>query len=132
MNIDIETPTDEGFPDMQRAEVPVTAITMKCRDEYIVLGLKEYESKDPKVKYILCKDEHALLSNFIKVWNMPSWNPDIVTGWNIEFFDIPYLVNRITKLLLGHSVRIIELEPPNTKTRKLFPFCIEVPQLSIG
>ena len=99
MNIDIETPTDQGFPDMQKAEVPVTAITMKCRDEYIVLGLQEYESKDPKVKYILCKDEYALLSNFIAVWNMPSWNPDIVTGWNIEFFDIPYLVNRITKLL---------------------------------
>jgi DNA polymerase elongation subunit (family B) len=98
LNIDIETPTDQGFPDMQKAEVPVTAITMKCRDEYIVLGLQEYESKDPKVKYILCKDEYALLSNFIKVWNMPSWNPDIVTGWNIEFFDIPYLVNRITKL----------------------------------
>ena len=98
LNIDIETPTDQGFPDMQKAEIPVTAITMKCRDEYIVLGLQEYESKDPKVKYILCKDEYALLSNFIKVWNMPSWNPDIVTGWNIEFFDIPYLVNRITKL----------------------------------
>ena len=38
LNIDIETPTDQGFPDMQKAEVPVTAITMKCRDESIVLG----------------------------------------------------------------------------------------------
>lgn len=99
VTIDIETPTDEGFPDIQKAEVPVTAITMKCRDEYIVLGMQEYEPSMPNVKYILCKDEYTLLSNFIKIWNMPSWNPDIVTGWNIEFFDIPYLVNRITKLL---------------------------------
>lgn len=99
LNIDIETPTDEGFPDIQKAEVPVTAITMKLRDEHIVLGMQEYTPKSDKVRFILCKDEYALLSNFIKIWNMPSWNPDIVTGWNVEFFDIPYLVNRITKLL---------------------------------
>lgn len=99
VKLDIETPTDEGFPDIQKAEVPVAAITMQCRDEYIVLGMQEYEPENDKVKFILCKDEYTLLSNFIKIWNMPSWNPDIITGWNIEFFDIPYLVNRITKLL---------------------------------
>lgn len=99
LNIDIETPTDEGFPDIQRADVPVAAITMKCRDEYIVLGMQDYEPTMPNVKFIPCKDEYNLLTNFIKIWNMPSWNPDIVTGWNVEFFDIPYLVNRITKLL---------------------------------
>lgn len=26
------------------------------------------------------------------------FHPDVVSGWNIKFFDIPYLVNRITKL----------------------------------
>ena len=38
-----------------------------------------------------------LLSVFLNFWTR--LDPDIVTGWNIEGFDIPYLVNRITKLL---------------------------------
>jgi DNA polymerase elongation subunit (family B) len=34
---------------------------------------------------------------FLEMWEETS--PDIVTGWNIQFFDIPYLNNRITKLM---------------------------------
>jgi DNA polymerase elongation subunit (family B) len=33
---------------------------------------------------------------------MKTYNPDVITGWNVEFFDIPYLVNRI-RLLLGEE-----------------------------
>lgn len=99
ITMDIEVASDIGFPDMQKADNPVTAITLKRKDEYIVMGCGDYEPTNDKVKYLKCKDEYTLLSNFVKVWNMPTWNPDIITGWNIEFFDIPYLVNRITKLL---------------------------------
>lgn len=99
ITMDIEVASDEGFPDIQKAENPVTAITLKRKDEYIVLGCGDYEPPNEKVKYLKCKDEYALLSNFVKIWNMPTWNPDIITGWNIEFFDIPYLVNRIRNLL---------------------------------
>ena len=38
-----------------------------------------------------------LLAIFLTFWE--KLDPDIVTGWNIEGFDIPYLVNRISKLL---------------------------------
>ncbi len=99
VTIDIEVASDIGFPDIQKADNPVTAITLKRKDEYIVLGCGDFVSNNEKIKYLKCKDEYTLLSNFVKVWNMDTWNPDIITGWNIEFFDIPYLVNRITKLL---------------------------------
>ena len=94
--LDIEVSAEGGFPDIQRADKEVTAITIKKRDTIIVLGMKEYNSPDG-VLYIKCKDEATLLSRFIDIWNQ--FDLDIVTGWNIEFFDIPYLVNRITQVL---------------------------------
>ena len=101
INIDIETGESEegGFPDIQKANNPVTAITIKKKNEYVVLGCGDYTPSSDNIKYLKCKDEEALLNNFLRIWNMKAYSPDIVTGWNIEFFDIPYLVNRITKLL---------------------------------
>ena len=40
-----------------------------------------------------------LLIKFVEKWRSFGFTPDIVTGWNIETFDIPYLVNRIRKIL---------------------------------
>jgi DNA polymerase elongation subunit (family B) len=49
------------------------------------------------VDYRICKDEADLLFKFLDTWSMIQ--PDVITGWNTEFFDIPYLCNRITKIL---------------------------------
>ena len=38
------------------------------------------------------------LCDFINHWATPSNTPDIITGWNSKFFDIPYLVNRIRRV----------------------------------
>jgi len=48
------------------------------------------------VTYIECSDEVHLLKEFLSFWEQQQ--PDIITGWNTEFFDIPYLCNRITNL----------------------------------
>ena len=103
VNIDIEVAADQGFPDIQTADKEITAITMKKDDMYVVLGCGEFTTDDPKVKYIKCKDESELLLRFLDVWRAKQFSPDIVTGWNIEFFDIPYIVNRI-KRVLGNSM----------------------------
>ena len=71
---------------------------MTMRGESISLGYFEYQSKEGR-KYIKCADEKELLQTFIKIWVSEKWSPDIVTGWNIEFFDIPYLINRIKRIL---------------------------------
>jgi DNA polymerase elongation subunit (family B) len=63
-------------------------------------GCGEFNNKNPdKVTYYKCADEAALLRVFLEMWNSSDYSPDIVTGWNVEFFDIPYLVNRINKVL---------------------------------
>jgi len=100
-NIDIEVGSEDGFPAPERADQPVTAICVSHMKEgkkfYWVVGVGEYEVKRPDVHYIDAKDELRLLSIFLNFWS--NLDPDIVTGWNVDGFDIPYLVNRITKLL---------------------------------
>jgi len=99
VSLDIECAADEGFPDIQRADKEITAITLRKNGESIVFGCGEYKEHQEKITYVRCKSEYELLDKFIKVWNFGTWKPDVVTGWNIEFFDIPYLVNRIKKML---------------------------------
>jgi DNA polymerase elongation subunit (family B) len=91
--IDIECAADEGFPDIQKADKEVTAITIRYRGKSFVFGCGEFRTNDPSINYIKCKNEHELMLQFLNCWQ--ALDLDIVTGWNIEFFDIPYLVNRI-------------------------------------
>jgi len=99
VTIDIECAADEGFPDIQAADKEITAITLRKNGKNIVFGCGDYVEHNDETKYIRCKDEFELLDKFVKVWNHPTWKPDVVTGWNIEFFDIPYTVNRIKNIL---------------------------------
>jgi DNA polymerase elongation subunit (family B) len=99
VTIDIECAADEGFPDIEKADKEITAITLRKNGKNIVFGCGEYVEHAPDIKYIRCKDEYELLDKFVKVWNHPTWKPDVITGWNIEFFDIPYTVNRIKRVL---------------------------------
>lgn len=97
VTIDIECAADEGFPDIEAADKEITAITLRTRGQSIVFGCGEFVNNDPDVAYIRCINEQKLLVKFLEIWE--KLDPDIITGWNIEFFDIPYLVNRIKNLL---------------------------------
>ncbi len=103
VNIDIEVAADEGFPNIQTADKEITAITMRKDQMYVVLGCGEFETQEPNIKYIRCENESALLIKFLDVWRSKWFSPDLVTGWNVEMFDIPYIVNRI-KRVLGESM----------------------------
>jgi len=94
--LDIECAADEGFPDITKADKPLTAITIRVRARNYVFGCGEFKTNDPNTFYVQCRDEHHLIQEFLKTWEF--LDLDIVTGWNIEFFDIPYLTNRIKNL----------------------------------
>ena len=96
-NIDIEVGSENGFPEPSSASEPITAITMKTKDKFVVFGCGAFDNKRDDVTYYRCRDEIDLVKRFIDEWTGDY--PDIITGWNVKFFDIPYLVNRITKLL---------------------------------
>ena len=94
--IDIEVGSESGFPKPEEAREQITAITMKCGKDFIVIGCGDYHNTREDVRYIKCETEDGLINAFVDHWKRIS--PDIVTGWNVKFFDIPYLVNRITNL----------------------------------
>jgi len=95
-NIDIEVGSEEGFPEPSDAKQPITAITVKMNGKVFVLGVGEYHNTRDDVRYLNCQTEDRLIMKFLDLWE--KLDADIVTGWNVRFFDIPYLVNRITRL----------------------------------
>lgn len=98
VSLDIECAADEGFPNIQVADKEITAISLRCKGQTAVFGCGDFKTDDKSVHYVKCDNEYDLLNKFIQVWQSDNWSPDILTGWNTEFFDIPYLVNRINRL----------------------------------
>lgn len=107
VSIDIETMADGGFPSPHEADKEVTAITLSRRrgNERRILqfATRPYIPKHPGVEFHLCKDERAMFELVLDFWNDPDVRPDVLTGWNIEGFDVPFLINR-TRRILGEGV----------------------------
>ena len=100
VNLDIECAPargQTGFPNIETANQMITAITCKHNGKFTTFGCGDYIPHLPNVNYVKCVDEEHLLRRFVEYWGQV--DPDIITGWNIEFFDIPYLVNRIRRVL---------------------------------
>ena len=97
--IDIEVGSENGFPDPYLANEPITAIaTTFINGHTYVFGCGDFRNDNPDtVTYVKCKDEYTLCSKFLEFWSR--MYPDVITGWNTKFFDIPYLVNRFRKIL---------------------------------
>ena len=102
ITIDIEVECENGFPNPRQSIEPLLSITVKNHQTQgiVVWGIGKFTTDRDDVTYIQCKDETDLLEEFIVFWEQNT--PDVVTGWNIDFFDIPYLMNRI-KLLFGEK-----------------------------
>ena len=102
-SLDIECKSGDGFPEPELADQEITAITTKNNidDTYHTFGCGDYDvskslMQTHAVRYVKCQDEKDLLYKFVS--HMEATSPDVITGWNVEFFDIPYLVNRIAKV----------------------------------
>jgi DNA polymerase elongation subunit (family B) len=96
-NVDIEVGSDNGFPDPAVAIEPITAITAKIGSHIYAFGLGEFTHSRTDLTYCKCDTEKDLIKNFLNIW-MQNY-PDIFTGWNVKYFDIPYLINRTVKIL---------------------------------
>ncbi len=95
--VDIEVGSENGFPDPYKATEPITAIAVRQLNGGItVYGCGDYE-KQGNENYVKCKDEWTLCKTFLKDWQ--NNYPDVISGWNIDYFDIPYIVNRFNRIL---------------------------------
>lgn len=95
--LDIEVGSEDGFPEPELANQPVIAISVMCGSQYLVYGTEQYNNRREDVTYRQFRNETQLLQEFLFDWR--AMDPDIVTGWNVNLFDISYLHNRIKKLL---------------------------------
>ena len=95
--IDIETECEKGFPDYKSPNERVIAITIAVNGDYHVLGLGDFVTKNENEIAYNFQTEEQLLNEFYRLWD--ELQPDIVTGWNIRFFDIPYLYNRSCRVV---------------------------------
>ncbi len=104
-SLDIEVHSEEGFPNPEQANYPITVIAVKNNnsDLFNVWGVKAFDPEQSifagRVEYHQFVSEEDMLKGFITWWSNPNNIPDVLTGWNSRFFDVPYLVNRITRLL---------------------------------
>mgnify|MGYP001326704513 FL=1 len=99
VTIDIETRSENGFPDVESASEEILLVTIQdyTTKEIITWGTRPFNNTHDHVDYRLCNDENHLLSSFIQWWIENT--PDVVTGWNCEFFDIPYITGRLNRVL---------------------------------
>ena len=103
LTYDIEVEMLTGLPDPEKAENELTSIALhdSATDQYWVLVMdkdgKLLEKKTDKAIVLPFRTEEDMLMKYLELYEMI--NPTIVTGWNIDYFDTPYLYNRIVKLL---------------------------------
>ena len=106
MTFDIEVEMESGLPDTEKAENELTAIGLQdnITNQYWVLIMdkkgKMIERKTDKAIILPFRDERDMCMKFLELYEGIA--PDILTGWNIDNFDIPYLFNRM-KRILGES-----------------------------
>ncbi len=125
MTLDIETKTDGGFPKIDIAQQPITAIGFHVNtlDWYFVYVLDEsgevedYTDEEKRVTVYSFRTEEALLLAFLDKYEEIA--PTIISGWNIDFFDMPYSFNRIKKVLgPKHAKRLSPIGIAHYQTRK--------------
>ena len=105
VTIDIETECENGFPDPHVAIEPLISITLKNHQtkKIMVWGVGKFNNTRDDVTYVECDTEGKLIQEFLTFWQ--AYYPDIITGWNTEFFDIPYICNRIKNLFGEDEVK---------------------------
>jgi len=96
--LDIEVQCENGFPDVEAAAEEMLSITIKdmVSKEFFVWAVREFEVPDG-VKAFIFDTERDMLRNFIEWWVHNT--PDILTGWNVNLYDVPYIARRVNRTL---------------------------------
>ena len=99
--IDIEVKSENGFPDVESAAEEILLITVQdyTTKQIRTWGQGPFNNKQENVIYKGFRTEYELLNDFISWWMIETNTPEVVTGWNSELYDMPYLVRRIDRIL---------------------------------
>ena len=105
VTIDIEVAAESGFPDVENVAEELLLISLQdyATKKVTTFGSRPFVNKDPNVNYIYCQNETILLSSFLAYWRKNL--PEVITGWNSQMYDIPYLAGRINRILGVKSMK---------------------------
>ena len=96
--IDIEVACENGFPDVQASAEEMLCLTIKDFNtkKVVTWGTREFTPPEG-VEYRVFWTEQEMLQDFHKWWTENT--PDIITGWNNNLYDIPYICRRMERVL---------------------------------
>lgn len=116
--VDIEAVGENGFssPHEPNDEINVITVYDSLSKKYHVWGTQPYTPKNDDVFYHYCGSEYILLQKFLDF--MKSDPPDILSGWNSDRYDVPYIINRLEKILGAEETNSIS--PYNRRYTKMF------------
>ena len=99
ITIDIEVASENGFPDVESAAEEILLITIQdyTTKEITTWGKGPFKLKQGNHYYKQFNNEYDLLNDFINWWMENT--PDIITGWNCELYDMPYISRRMDRIL---------------------------------
>ena len=97
-SLDIEVACENGFPNVRECAESLLAITVQDFQtrKLKVFATRDYHNTRKDVDFIYCDDEKHLLQCFLAYWQTDF--PDVLTGWNVELYDIPYICGRLERL----------------------------------
>ena len=109
VTLDIEVASEQGFPDVESCVEEILAITIQdyTTKQIVTWGVKPFKNNRKDVTYYHCPTEYELLSNFINYWMQDV--PDVITGWNIQLYDIPYICKRLRRV---HGEKLMKRMSP--------------------
>ena len=109
VTLDIEVASEQGFPDVESCVEEILAITIQdyTTKQIVTWGVKPFQNNRKDVTYHYCPTEYDLLSNFINYWMQDV--PDVITGWNIQLYDIPYICKRLRRV---HGEKLMKRMSP--------------------
>lgn len=95
--LDIETQSENGFASSDSTLEEINVITIVCQDKRYVFGVGDFSINLPNTVCKQYDNERDMLVEFVDFWD--NLKPDVITGWYVRSFDIPYIINRVTKIL---------------------------------
>jgi DNA polymerase elongation subunit (family B) len=99
VTLDIEVASEQGFPDVESASEEILSISIQdyTTKKITTWGVKPFNNTRSDVTYHYCPSEYELLNHFINYWMVDV--PDVITGWNIQMYDVPYICKRLNRVL---------------------------------
>ncbi|QBQ75055.1 DNA polymerase [Cyanophage S-RIM4] len=97
-SMDIEVACENGFPDVEASAEEMLCITIKDMNtkEVFVWGTREFNPPEG-VEFFVFWTEQEMLNHFVRWWAENT--PDVLTGWNVNLYDVPYICRRVNRVL---------------------------------